>query len=383
MTHPKSAARPNWNGWLVYNSRQAYFHKRRYTVNFNRALKYKNMMIKAYKKQSPYNKVYWKEMTLARLGYHLIFEAKHLNFARRAAAARQQIANAMKGEAKQNQLQLLQYQKNDIKFYTTRLQKTRADQKLFSRLYSNKKIKFSPYTRASLLHQKFYYLRAAAARVYIRYRDERNLLTNERRSYANNKKSKYAQNIARVYSAYIREFNSKTAQWSRKTTQEARNDAKALTDFYLILVGNYRRALPVYERQLKAYTALVKKYHYLAQHHPHNMNYRKLLFRYLALKKLSQYRVISSKNAIVTYQRDYNYYKKSRLLQQSTSNRAVERASTSISNTVSTNSSSSSSSFETVDGGKVETLTTYTATMLDNIMKFRNASDRKLLENCW
>ena len=385
--YPRNPTSPIWRAWAEYFRRQYVWHKQRLAAITSRTNATKSKMIREYKKQTPYNKIYFKKNILSRLQWKIDLGTGYLVFHQRALTARRRLYNVASGQLKVNQQEFMTYDQNAINYHTARIRFNKAQYRMFSNLYKNKKIRLNIANEGEMLNREYYFAKDSTSRIYGAYLNLATTLLRQGRSYQAQRKNPAAQRWARVFLGEGTQFQVWANQLRKALQRKEVETVKARMGLVRSYIQYYSKLLPGYQRNYNKFAKLTEKYRRLAEQHRYNKHYRALMYRYLAQRKRFNSAVANAKSQIAANQKIWNNWKKSRKLQRVSSSSSQQSSYTqSESNSSSSTQAYQSSSAEESDNGKemvVEDLTSYTEVLLKNIMKFSSKRDRRLLENCW
>ena len=358
-----------WNGYLEYFKASRDFHKKRATM-FTKALgMQKRNLLKWYKKQSSYNKAYWMRRMVSSLQFNWVEEWEGLKLNSLQKKLRFELLGKTDAAGAAAQRVWIRYNNQMRNYYVARMKTTKNYMKLFQKMSKIKGVKISGYSELGIIHEKDVFLRNAykdlwrkSARMYnefwLAYRHHtrfRSRKTFSRYAAAFHKKARAFLTLSNQYRIAYLKFQGKTYTSQVKISKH--------------YVGQLIKGLPGIKKQLSKYTKLTAKYLALAQHHPSNRSYRKLLKRYHNMKKLYVYRVAQRQRSITYNKRVYQNYK--RILARTRRRRGRRLGEAFVED------------LELKGAATVEKLSEFSQILFKHVKEFSDRRDRRLILNCF
>ena len=188
--YPRNPATSIWRAWAEYFRRQYVWRDQRLATITARTNQAKALMIRDFRKQSNYNKIYFGKYILTRLKWGFQLNSGLLAYHRRALAARRALYTVTTGQLKVNQHEFMTYDERAMDYHAARLNYLRGQYKMFGNLYKNKKIRLNIANLGQMLNRKYFFAKDSITKVYQTYQNLATTLLRQGRTYqAQRKKS--------------------------------------------------------------------------------------------------------------------------------------------------------------------------------------------------
>ena len=354
--------RYNWQGWVEYARLRMGFNKKRLGMIGTSAEEYKKKMLTWYKKQSNYNKAYWMKRLVSRLQYNVVQEREGLKINKIQKNLRLELLRNSRGASATAQRIWLSYNDEIESYLTERLRKTKKDVNQFNNLSSVRGVKISRISQLTIVSDKYWFVRSAYNALWKRAQIEYSAVLREYNLHYRFRRSKNLRKFSSTFFRKARALINQSNLYRRayyRTLRDAKNSDVEMSKLY---IKYYAKKVPGDKKQLNKYNKLTAKYHSLAQHHPSNMGYRRLLKKYNNMKKLYVFKVAQ-------LQKNIRYYTKKVSKGSSRRGRRLREAFV--------------EDLELKGAATVEKLSEFSQILFKHVKEFSDRRDRRLILNCF